>query len=185
MGRDKARLVVHGEPLLARTTKVVSDLCGSVVLACGPEERYAELGLPLVLDAVENGGPLAGVIAGLEALGSPRAVVIACDMPRVGAELLERLFEHAESENLDACFLATEGGLEPLCAIYSRAALPAMHAAMEQGWRRMTSFLEVPGLGSDLRRGHLALCDLPLDAESACNLNTPEDLERETKETAP
>jgi molybdopterin-guanine dinucleotide biosynthesis protein A len=185
MGRDKARLVVHGKPMLERAVDILGSVCGEVVLACGPRERYAELGLPLVLDAQENGGPLAGILAGLQQLNCPLVAVLACDMPRASAELFGHLFAHQQAGEYDVCFLETEGGREPLCAIYSSHVLPAMEAAMDQGRRRVTSFLEVDELGSELRVGYLKLKDLPLDSESARNLNTPAEYERESLELAP
>lgn len=184
MGRDKARLVLSGESMIERSVGLLEELCTQVVLACGPEPRYEDLGLPLALDKVPDGGPLAGIVAGLEALDTSCAIAIACDMPRLTPALLRSLVAFHEEQDLDVCFLATAGGREPLCAIYSGKALPAMREALSRGLRKVTSFLELEGLGTDLRVGRLALDSLPLDPRSACSINTPEELEREEDEVS-
>jgi molybdopterin-guanine dinucleotide biosynthesis protein A len=179
MGRDKARLEVAGETLLARVVRELSSVVGEVVLACGPEERYADLGLPLALDGVEHGGPLAGIVAGLEAVRAPRALVVACDMPRLDARLLSALVARAEDEALDVCFLEGPGGIEPLCAVYGRRCLPAMRAALAAGRRQVRAFL---GEEKGLAVGRLLESELDealRRSEPATNLNTPEDLARE------
>lgn len=196
MGRDKARLDLAGSSFLERAAALLREVCGEVVLACGPEPRYADLGLSLALDGEPDGGPLAGLIAGLEALDTERALVIACDMPRLSRRVFEVLFERASSEDLDACFLASERGLEPLCAIYSRRCLPHMKRSLAEGRRRVTGFLDLDQAGADggasgsnraLRIGRVDISEIdPVGSGLArdgsavlTNVNTPEELERE------
>lgn len=189
MGEDKARLRLDGRSLLERAAATLGEVCQPVVLACGSGPRYGDLGLPLVLDAQPDAGPLAGVVAGLEALETRRALVIACDMPRLSRIVFDALLARAEEGDLDACFLAGVGGLEPLCAVYSRRCLPAMKRSLAAGQRRVTAFLELEPefqalAGGPLRVGRLELAELAraeLAQELVTNLNTPEDLERERR----
>ena len=156
-----------------------------VVLATGPSARYTELGLPVVLDAEAGAGPLAGLAAGFEeaaAAGAAWVVVLACDLPRADAGVLAELLERARSRDLDACLLETEGGLEPLVAVYSvRCAEPA-RAALESGRLRAVAFHD--GLAVESLAGELHARDVY--AAAALNLNTPEELDAElARHTAP
>lgn len=181
MGADKARLALDGHSFLERASGLLGERCGQVVLACGPEERYADAGLPLVLDEVPDGGPLAGIAAGLAALETKYAVVLPLDMPRVSSAVIAALQARAQAEQLDVLFLAGERGVEPLCAVYGRAALPAMRRALAAGDRKVTSFMRPEHQGDALRVGELPLAELRehgIAPDCLENVNTPQDLAR-------
>jgi len=169
MGSDKALLDLGGKPLLEYPLALLDELCGSVVLACGSEERYADLGRPLALDAEAGVGPLAGLVAGLSATNAEWSIALGCDMPRVTIELLAALMEEAVKSSLDVCAYEDAGGPQPLCAVYRNTCLTPARDALAAGERRLTSFWREP-----LRIGRLSG---PEDA--LANLNTPEDLARE------
>ena len=176
----KARLRVGARTLLEAAVDTLRRLTPDVVLACGVEDRYGELGLERVRDRVADGGPLAGLEAALERADG-WVLALACDMPRADVRVFEALLERARERGLDACLLETEGGLEPLFAVYRRACLAAVRRAIDAGERKMTSFHGARGL----RIGALAVRELPPDlthGDHARNLNTPEELsaERET-----
>ncbi len=171
MGRDKSLLEVRGETLLARAIAVLEGVPSEVLLACGPAERYAEYGRRLVLDRFEDGGPLAGLEAAIAAAGTEWIAALACDMPRAEPSVFRSLLERAERDGLDVCFLATEGGIEPLCAVYRNTCAGPMRAALESGDRRVVSFLD----HGRLKQGELAQETRGV----AVNLNTPEEFHAE------
>jgi len=180
MGSDKARLLLDGRSLLERVVAEVREVVPEVVLACGPRERYGELGLPLALDEWPDGGPLAGIVAGMEAVAADRILVVACDMPRVAGALFETLIDRATREALDVCFFESERGVEPLCAVYGRRCLEPMRRALSAGRRRVRAFHEE---GGELSVGYVRSTELPAELRGrdvAVNLNTPEELARET-----
>lgn len=180
MGRDKAALVLGQRTLLERGVKVLRGIAPRVVLACGPEDRYAESGLPRVLDRAPNLGPLAGVAAALEAARAGGAentdfvAVLATDLPFADEALFEALLARADETAADVCLLASPDGLEPLYGLYRVAVLPAVLAALEAGVRRMTGFHS--GFGP------VVVETLPRDSwgvdgveDAARNVNTPEE----------
>ena len=172
MGVDKALLVDDaGRSLLQRACATLAPLADELMLACGPSPRYGELGLTLVLDRRQDGGPLAGLEAALECARTHWLAVLACDMPRASTATLAALLLEAERADLDACWLATPAGVEPLCAVYSRACLEPVRAALEAGERRMIAFHEYPVSGRALRLAGMDLRGVDL----ASNLNTPAD----------
>ena len=189
MGADKADLVLEdGTSFLERAVELARSCCGEVVLACGPGPRHAELGLPLAVDGVADGGPLAGLAAGLRALDREWCVALPLDMPRLVPRVLEALQDRAREQALDACFLVGDRGREPLCAVYGRRALPAVEAALLAGERRVVSFLEPAHGDQDLCVGELSLCEVfPEGGDPTClmNVNTPDDLARLRDQQAP
>lgn len=170
MGRDKARLELGGEALIARAARVLGEVAPRVLLASGAAPRYPELGLECVLDGGPEVGPLGGlaaVLARLEAEGVGHACALACDMPFVDADVFRALLGRARESGAEVVLLETGEGLEPLCGIYHRRALGAVRAALARGERRMISFhadvrvVAVPARTFGERRAH--------------NLNTRED----------
>jgi molybdopterin-guanine dinucleotide biosynthesis protein A len=180
MGADKASLRLGDRTLLERAAAELESIASETWLACGPVERYAELGLPLALDARPDGGPLAGLEAGLARCETEYLAALACDMPRAAASVFLALHRRAEERGLDACFLETEGGVEPLFAVYRRSCLAPVRAALAAGELKMTSFLRFPKADGSLpNSGSFLERELPEPlgrAGIARNLNTPEEL---------
>ncbi len=180
MGADKASLRLSDTTLLERAAAALSSLARETLLACGSSERYADLGFPLALDACEDGGPLAGLEAGLARARTEWLAALACDMPRAEARVFEALLARARERGLDACLLETEKGVEPLCAVYRSTCLEPVRAAIAAGERKVTSFRRFPTASGALPRvGVLLERELPgglSELGVAVNLNTLEEL---------
>jgi len=171
MGTDKALLSLGGRTLLERALGVLDGVADEVVLSVGARPRYPEAGRREVLDGRE-GGPLAGLGAVLDLVDADDWVAaLACDLPRARAAVFEHLLDEALDRDLDACLLATEGGLEPLFAVYRGRCHGPVASALDAGERRMVSFHAGHG---PLRVGSLPLEALPAEyADCALNVNTP------------
>lgn len=179
MGSDKSQLQVGGQTLLGRTASLMERVAGTVWLACGSEERHADLGYRLVLDKRPGGGPLEGLRAGLEELDREWLLAVACDMPALEEGHFTPLFDAAHEADVDLVHYRDEDGNEPLCALYRRTVLPAVRSNLENGLRRMDSFW-----GGQREDGQpLAVCALAKNPEwigsgdPFQNVNTPEDLD--------
>ena len=171
MGADKALLEFEGEPLSRRVARALGAVCDEVLVASGDGRRLDWLKLQQVPDILEDAGPLAGMVAGLERARYPLVAVAAVDMPHASPAvfaLLARL--HAGQ---DALVPETTEGLQPLHAVYATTAAPGLRDALERGER-------------SVRRALAALeVRLVLPAEwraadptgsFARNINRPEDL---------
>jgi molybdopterin-guanine dinucleotide biosynthesis protein A len=176
MGRDKALEPLGDRALLEYPLAALRAVAERVVLACGPLPRYAELGCELALDRAAGAGPLAGLLAGLEASRTEWTAVLACDMPRADAATLKALLDEALARNFDACLLEIERGTQPMFAVYRKTCTPAVRAALDAGERRMISFHGREVGGRSLRVGALRVAR---PDELALNLNTPEELRSE------
>jgi molybdopterin-guanine dinucleotide biosynthesis protein A len=138
MGRDKALLPWGGTTLLDHAVERLRRVSDDVRILCGPEERYAERGVPLVTDAVADQGALGGVLSGLLALDRPHGLFLAVDLPAVPVALLEALA--AAAEGWDVVAPRSLAGPEPLCAVYSRDCIPPIQRRLAAGEAKMTSF---------------------------------------------
>jgi molybdopterin-guanine dinucleotide biosynthesis protein A len=138
MGRDKALLVPPDgdpRPLARRVLDALLSVADNAVLAGRP---LAGFDVPAVSDHNVGAGPLAGVAAALAAVGTPLAVVAACDMPSLQPALLRLLLRRAQDEP-DALCVVCMGprGMEPLLAVWRPAAAPLLDAALGRGVRAL------------------------------------------------
>lgn len=178
MGRDKALLELGATTLIEHAVATLSGVAESIVLACGPTDRYAHVGPMRVLDGLADGGPLAGLAAGMAVARAKWTIALACDMPCVTAEVLWSLVAAARARELDVCFLETDRGIEPLCGAWHARARASVRAALDAGERKVLAFERFPC--ADGRRPRVGTVKLagPLDVDLAANLNTPDDLDR-------
>jgi len=140
MGTDKAALDVDGEPLAHRLSGVLGRVCATVLVASGDGARLDWLGLPQVADVVPDSGPLAGLIAGMEAAPTPLVAALAVDMPNASAAVFRLLAELVTGH--DAAVPLTRDGLQPLHAVYAASAAAALRQAFASGERSVQRALE-------------------------------------------
>jgi molybdopterin-guanine dinucleotide biosynthesis protein A len=140
MGTDKADLIVRGERLGRRVARVLEDACDEILVASGDGARLAWLGQPQVADAEPGLGPLAGILAGLEAAQHPLVAVVAVDMPFASAAVLRLLAGLWDGEH--GVVPVTERGPEPLHAVYARSAAAAVRDLLGAGRRSMREALD-------------------------------------------
>lgn len=135
MGTDKAFLVIDGVPLIERVHRVLAPLFAEVLIAAG--SRTPERGpfpARALYDETPGQGPLGGLVAGLKAAHTPWLFMVACDMPSLDPRVIARIVE-ARAEGLLAVVPESPGGPESCHALYARAALPVIEAAMAAGER--------------------------------------------------
>jgi len=101
------------------------------LLATGRPGRLGPLGYAEVADEVPGSGPLGGLTAGLAASPHQLVAVVAVDMPFASPQVLSLLGTLRMDE--DAVVPVTDGGPEPLHAVYARDALPMLRQALEEG----------------------------------------------------
>jgi len=168
MGRDKALLDAGSETLGHVVARVVSAAVGSAVLV-GDPRRYAPLGYPVIPDLYPGEGPLGGIITALAHTQADWNLIVACDMPALKEEFLQKLLDAAEREATDVLLPAGPSGQpEPLCAVYRKRSGPLLEAGFRSGIRKVTAAARgVAGLRTVL---------LPVAEVSVFqNVNTPEE----------
>jgi molybdenum cofactor guanylyltransferase len=164
MGRNKALLMLDGEPLVQRGLRVLGQVCRDVAIA-GATEDLGSFGR-VIPDETPGCGPLGGIVSVLAQSSSEWNLILAVDMPFVPAVALRRLLFRAAGLP-SACVMARNGGrLQPLCAVYARKALPALSEQLASGNRKVTDAIARAGM-----------CEMVDFEEEAwfVNLNTPDE----------
>ncbi len=173
--------------MAVRVVRALRPHADPVVLVGADEALAAELGVQGIADLRPGAGPLAGLEAALErarALGREGALVVACDLPLVTAELFAALLARAGEpseegeEGVPHAVLPESGGpvgIEPLCAWYAPGALEPVRALLDRGKRSMEGAVA----GLRLRRLAVEAVEAvgPPD-ELFLNVNTPEERRR-------
>jgi molybdopterin-guanine dinucleotide biosynthesis protein A len=141
MGRDKALLAIGGAPLWRRQRAVLAAAgAAGIFLSAREEQPWAGEAATagefarVVTDPMVDAGPLAGIVAALEAATAPHLAVLAVDLPRMEAAWFARLAAQC-APGVGAVGRRGEREIffEPLAAIYPREILPAARAALGRG----------------------------------------------------
>jgi molybdopterin-guanine dinucleotide biosynthesis protein A len=120
-GSVKPEVVVGGRALLDHALAAVAD--ARRVVLVGPPS-LARDGITTVLEDPPDGGPVAGLAAGLAALEPEGLVVVlACDVPRAGRALPALVAAAAPSGVDGARLVGSDGHPQHLVAVYRASAL--------------------------------------------------------------
>lgn len=175
-GADKAALRIGTERIIDRQLAALSGIADDIRIVSGHPDRYADLRVPVITDAIPNAGPLGGIYTALVEAQHDRVIVLACDLPFVTRALLARIAA-AGTEQDDAVMPRSSRGLEPLCAWYHRRGRTRIRErinAGELGVHDLVDVLRVRELGLE------ALAPIAED-DTFQNVNTPHDYERARK----
>jgi molybdopterin-guanine dinucleotide biosynthesis protein A len=124
--------------------ELASALPNAEVVLVGAADAYVDVGLSAVTDEPSGVGPIGGLIgllADAERRGATHVLALACDLPRIGSTLLQRL---AAEETDKAAVVAVQGEIRnPLIARYAVArALQAARDVLGTGKRSLQAVLD-------------------------------------------
>ncbi|MBI1825193.1 MAG: molybdenum cofactor guanylyltransferase [Planctomycetes bacterium] len=173
MGTCKALLRFQGRTLVERAVEVAAEIAADVVLLGNCNLGIASLdGITQLADATETVGPMGGLCSLLEYASTRWSLLLACDMPLVDAELLERLRENLDGSFDVVAFERADRGdeIHACCAMYHPRVFSVVRAALSRGDARLQSLL------------HLFRCRRLVATESEVqkltNVNTPHEFAR-------
>jgi len=135
MGTDKGSLPFGGESMLDRIIRILSTITEHTIVV-GRRDQAAVT----VLDAVEDQGPLAGIVAGLSASKTELNLVVACDMPLINPAVLQRLATMIGVA--DCCVAVVDGRASALCGVYRSRVAPIAKSMLDSGERRVMQLFE-------------------------------------------
>ncbi len=158
-GADKASMEVGGLTLLEHVLGALAEVPEVVVVG---DELVTSRPVTFLREDPAEGGPAAGLLAGLAGFPRPPrlVVVLAVDMPRVTTATVRRLVEAVDGDgDSDGALLVDEDGRRQyLCAAYRTEALLAAAPPLEEQhglpMRRLVDELrlaEVPALAGETR----------------------------------
>jgi len=181
LGQDKRLVHVSGTPLLARTAATLRPLVDDLRIIVAERSDAALVdatvgpGVTVAFDAREHTGPAAGLETALAGARHDLVLVVATDHPRLSRDVLALLLARARTSSATAVALMGPHGGEPFLAVYRRAALPVVRAALDAGTRRMQELL---GALSPEIIEEVAWRVLDPDGATLLDIDVPEDLER-------
>lgn len=179
MGRDKAWLEFGGRPLLVHVIAIVAERCRPIIVAARAGQALPPIehrAVERIDDAIEDAGPLVGIVAGLtrlSELGVERAYIGSCDAAAVTtthvAFMLAALRSAPTMLALVPCDV--DGRAHPLAsAVVVDAMLTRAKAQLSRQDLRLQPLFHGPQIG------RIPAARLP-DPDVLAPCNTPEQLE--------
>ena len=165
MGRDKSQLILNDKTFTEQISDTLHQITDSILVVRAESDIYP------------NWGALGGLHAALAACKREWAIVVACDLPFVTAQLLNYLASLREHHDAVVPVQADERP-QPLCALYRiEPCLPRATELIETGHRRPLDLLELVNTRwvpfSELR-------NLAQAETFFVNINTPDDYDAVT-----
>lgn len=173
MGQDKATLRINGQSLLERTVSVLASVTDELFVVGRKSLSPPAPAATAIPDDTSSAGPLGGLVTGLRQSHHTYAVVVACDLPFLDAELLRHLLHLAPG--YDAVVPRIDGRAQVLHAVYARRVERAAREQIAAGQLKVERVLE------RLRVRWIEAAEIkPIDPlhRSFINVNTPEDWKR-------
>lgn len=184
----KASLAFAGGSFLGRVVAAVADAVDRVIVVAGPEQPLPPLAadVEIVRDTEAGGGPLAAVRDGLVAAArvtpTPRvAFVTSCDVPLLNAAVVRWLVARGLAPGAGWVVPHWEGHPQVLLSVVALDLLPAIEAHLAAGRRDLRGLLDAVEVAVPTRVVRLAAAELAAvdpQAACACDVDTPDDLER-------
>jgi molybdopterin-guanine dinucleotide biosynthesis protein A len=165
MRRDKALIEIDGRRLIDIVADAAHKLTERVVIVGGVTGRTES-----IPDLYPGEGPLGGLIAGLEPLGAGVHLALACDMPFISPETLQKIEDSIGA--FEAAVPESGGKLHPLCAAYLGESAWKLKASFDSGQRSLTRAVRRLNMRA-IPESELRLWDPGL--RFLTNINTPEE----------
>lgn len=165
MGRDKALLAVHGQPMAARVAGALTAAGCRPVWCQGGDPALGTVGLDVVADERPGGGPVAAILSALR--HAPGDVVVAaCDLVDLDARSVRAV---AAATPPGAVAVAVAGGRRHLLSRWPAAAEPLLASSLAVGVRSYRDAI-------DALAGELGVVEVEVPEAAVRNVNTPGDL---------
>lgn len=172
-GAPKGLEVVGGQRIIDRVATALRACTGDLILVANDPAAAGWMpGVRVVADIIPDAGSLGGIHAALT--HARRAVIaVAWDMPFVPVELLRALVAEGEHADVVVPESGSRRGVEPLCAYYGPACVPAIERRLEAGDKRVIGFYD------DVRVVHLPAAEVAAFGDPGVmflNVNSPDEL---------
>lgn len=173
MGRNKALLEVDGSPIITRTYRTLASLFHEVIIVTNSPFDYDFLPCRKVPDIYPGCGSIAGLHSALAHSSTAHTFVTACDLPFLDPAIISYLCD-IRTGGYDAVVPLSEGGQEPLHAVYSSACKDIFENAIQKSERKI---LDILGRMNIRQVTDDELQSAGGQTKSFLNVNTPEEYE--------
>ena len=143
-GSDKALAELSGETLLSRAVTTLAKQCAEILIIGRTDvekiEFPGDVTVRAEVDLIADIGPVGGLLTGLSVTSSELNIVLAVDMPFASTALFDELLDSIGKT--DAAVPVAGQRLQPLCAVYRKACLPALEQYIHGGGRSVHGLLD-------------------------------------------
>jgi signal transduction histidine kinase/GTP:adenosylcobinamide-phosphate guanylyltransferase len=175
MGREKALVKVGDRTLIEHMVHLLKPIIPKPMIITNTPAKFAFLQLPIYQDLYPDSGPLGGIHTALKKSTHSHVLILACDLPFVTTQVIRQLCDHALGHDIVA--VDAGSGVEPLCAVYSKACLPEIEKQLSGGRFKVTAIYKQ----LDVKVLYREEIDVSLPQDTFLNINTPADLVKAEK----
>jgi len=138
MGTDKSMLSINGQSIIEIICKQLRDSFDEILISANEVDKFSFLGFKVIPDKVSEQGPLMGIASALEASTNEFNFIIACDIPKINLNYVNRMLTKAIESQADIVIPVTgKDKYEPLFAVYRKRIVEAMHKTLSSGKRKI------------------------------------------------
>ncbi|HSW11852.1 MAG TPA: molybdenum cofactor guanylyltransferase MobA [Solimonas sp.] len=173
-GADKGLVSLRGRPLYHYVRDAVAAQAGGILIVANRHlPDYAASGLPVVSDPWPDfRGPLAGMLAALQAAPTDWVLTAPCDAVRLPDDLLARLRAAVEDSDAPAAYATDDGDAHYVCCLLNRSLLVPLQRALDAGERAPKRWLaDIGAVTADFSAA---------EPTPIWSINTPAELEAAT-----
>ena len=179
--KEKALLPIGDKTILEHVINSLNGVVDEIIISMRDTPQQELLndytqGHDVVLDKLQDVGPLSGILEGAKAAKGKYVFVVACDMPYINTDVVELLFKRAEGNNAAIPVWENEN-LEPMHAVYRTE---PMAIETEKAIQRNKKFVLAPVFKmQDLVFVKIdEIREFDPDLRTFININTPDDVEK-------
>lgn len=165
MGQDKGLVKVNGQPLFEHIAARLAPQVSQILISANQNQHIYAENYPVIGDVTSDyAGPLAGMLAALQASPSEWTAFVPCDVPAFPDNLLDRLWN--EKGTAAIAYAEDEYRAHPTLCLLHRRVITPLSDYLNAGERKLMLFFE-----QQVAR------KVRFENPSAfANLNTPEDV---------
>jgi molybdenum cofactor guanylyltransferase len=166
-GVDKGLIDYRGRPLIEWALAAIAPQVEQIVISANRNlDAYAGYGHRVVPDTLPDyAGPLAGILAAMQAVAADWLVVVPCDTPHLPANLAARLLEAARCKNVPLAIAADEVRTHHTCFIVRADEHDSLAGFLARGERAVRYW-----------QAGLPSATVLFDAARFANFNLPQDV---------
>lgn len=140
-GQDKGLVLYKNKPLIEHVIATVKNQCNDIVISANRNIAfYNKYTNKVVTDSSENyRGPLAGIAACLPHCNHELVLVVACDMPELPVNLVERLT--GDIKNNSIC-IATVNNHHQLAMIINKNLFQSIQRRLDNNQLKLITWVE-------------------------------------------
>jgi len=141
MGQDKGLVKVNGQPLFEHIAARLAPQVGQILISANQNQHIYGENYQVVGDVTSDyAGPLAGMLAALQASSTEWTAFVPCDVPAFAENLVDRLWNEKGSSTV--AYAEDEYRAHPtLCLLHKRLITP-LNDYLNAGERKLMLFFE-------------------------------------------